>query len=94
MSTKRAAIHAPYYHRRLASAFFAVNPLSAQPQAPSAENLAAARELVLAMKATDQFKALFPLILDSNPPSYKISQGWIRNLTQSYPPFLRSGCAG
>jgi len=56
-----------------ASAFFAVSPLSAQtPSAPSppAENLAAARELVQVMKATDQFKAILPTIFQALKPAF------------------------
>jgi hypothetical protein len=51
----------------------ASNPLHAQaPSAaqPPAENLAAARELVQTMKATDQFKALLPTIFEGLKPAF------------------------
>jgi uncharacterized protein len=52
----------------VALAFFAVSPLRAQAPSdapPPAENLAAARELVAVMKATDQFKVLLPSIFQA-----------------------------
>lgn len=52
----------------VAIAFLAITPLRAQaPTAtpPSPENLAAARQLVQVMKATDQFKALLPSIFEA-----------------------------
>lgn len=55
----------------LAAAFFAVSPARAQtPPAPSPENLAAARELVQVMKATDQFKSLLPQIVQALKPAF------------------------
>ncbi len=53
------------------AALLAVSPLSAQtPQpAPSAETLAAARELISVMRATDQFKALLPTIMQGLKPA-------------------------
>jgi uncharacterized protein len=39
------------------------------PAAPPAESLAAARKLIQAMKATDQFKALLPVILQGLKPA-------------------------
>jgi uncharacterized protein len=64
--------------RRAICAFFAVvlfaaGPVWAQTQPtlpPPAENLAAARELVQVMKATDQFKALLPTILQALKPAF------------------------
>jgi uncharacterized protein len=52
----------------VALALFAVSPLRAQAPSdapPPAENLAAARELVAVMKATDQFKVLLPSIFQA-----------------------------
>jgi uncharacterized protein len=52
----------------VALAFFAASPLRAQAPSeapPPAENLAAARELVSTMKATDQFKILLPSIFQA-----------------------------
>jgi uncharacterized protein len=52
----------------VAVALFAVSPLRAQAPSdapPPAENLAAARELVAVMKATDQFKVLLPSIFQA-----------------------------
>ena len=57
----------------LASGALASNPLYAQsPSAAPAppENLAAARELVQTMKATDQFKALLPTIFEGLKPAF------------------------
>ncbi len=57
----------------LASSVLASNPLYAQsPSAAPAppENLAAARELVQTMKATDQFKALLPTIFEGLKPAF------------------------
>jgi hypothetical protein len=51
-----------------AAAILAVAPLRAQTPAttpPAPENLAAARELIQAMKAPDQMKALLPIIVQS-----------------------------
>jgi uncharacterized protein len=51
----------------------ATSPLQAQsPPAASApaENLAAARELIQVMKATDQFKALLPTIFEGLKPAF------------------------
>jgi uncharacterized protein len=48
--------------------FFAVSPLRAQTPSttpPPAENLAAARQLIQVMKATDQFKVLLPNIFEA-----------------------------
>jgi uncharacterized protein len=50
----------------VAAVFFAAPALRAQtlpPPLPPAENLTAARELVQTMKATDQLKALLPIIM-------------------------------
>ncbi len=50
----------------------AVCPLQAQTPstaAPPPENLAAARELVAAMRATDQFKVLLPTIVEGMKPA-------------------------
>ena len=62
----------------VAATVLALNVLAASPlraQAPSgasapAENLAAARELVQVMKATDQFKALLPTIFEGLKPAF------------------------
>jgi len=58
-----------------AAVFFAISPVQAQTQPqptlpPPPENLAAARELVLVMKATDQFKALLPTIMQALKPAF------------------------
>ena len=53
--------------------FFTISPLQAQTQPtlpPPAENLAAARELIQVMRATDQFKALLPTILQALKPAF------------------------
>jgi uncharacterized protein len=51
----------------------AIGPLRAQAPStaapPPAENLAAARELVATMRATDQFKALLPTIVEGMKPA-------------------------
>jgi hypothetical protein len=52
----------------MAVIFVATSPASAQTPptaAPSADSLAAARELVEAMKAADQFKAILPIVLQN-----------------------------
>lgn len=57
----------------IVSSGLASNPLYAQsPSAnpPPAENLAAARELIQTMKATDQFKALLPTIFEGLKPAF------------------------
>jgi len=54
----------------VAAFFFAVAPLRAQAPQPAAENLAAARELVQVMKATDQFKTLLPSIFAALKPAF------------------------
>jgi hypothetical protein len=57
----------------VAAALFAVGPLRAQTPATTpapAENLAAARELVQVIKATDQFKALLPNIFQALKPAF------------------------
>jgi uncharacterized protein len=57
----------------LASVFFAVSPAWAQTSpapSPPAENIAAARELIQVTRATDQFKALLPIILQSLKPAF------------------------
>jgi uncharacterized protein len=57
----------------VAAAVLASGPLKAQSPsgAPApAENLAAARELVSVMKATDQFKALLPTIFEGLKPAF------------------------
>ncbi|MGA8612476.1 MAG: DUF2059 domain-containing protein [Xanthobacteraceae bacterium] len=56
-----------------AAVFFTISPLQAQTQPtlpPPAENLAAAHELIQVMKATDQFKALLPTILQALKPAF------------------------
>ena len=56
-----------------AAVFFTISPLQAQTQPtlpPPAENLAAARELVQVMRATDQFKALLPTIMQALKPAF------------------------
>jgi uncharacterized protein len=56
-----------------AAAFFAISPALAQtpPTLPPApENLAAARELIQVMKATDQFKVLLPTIMQALKPAF------------------------
>jgi uncharacterized protein len=56
-----------------AATFFAIGPLQAQTSPtlpPPPENLAAARELVQVMKATDQFKALLPTIMQALKPAF------------------------
>lgn len=55
------------------AAVLASSPLKAQSPSPApapAENLAAARELVQVMKATDQFKALLPTIFEGLKPAF------------------------
>jgi hypothetical protein len=57
----------------LALAVLASGPLKAQSPSGApvpAENLAAARELVSVMKATDQFKALLPTIFEGLKPAF------------------------
>ncbi len=46
---------------------FAAGPAPAQT--PPADALVAARELIVTMKATDQFKALFPLLMQNLKPA-------------------------
>ena len=53
----------------LAAAFLVAPAWAQTPAPPPAENLAAARELVQVMKATDQFKALLPTIMQGIKPS-------------------------
>src|ERR1700757_2293078 len=53
----------------LAAAFFVAPAWAQTPAPPPAENLAAARELVGVMKATDQFKAVLPTIMQGIKPS-------------------------
>ena len=56
-----------------AAAFLAISPLQAQTPPtlpPPPENLAAARELVQVMKATDQFKVLLPTIMQALKPAF------------------------
>jgi hypothetical protein len=56
-----------------AAAFLAASPAWAQTPPilpPPPENLAAARELIQVMKATDQFKALFPTIMQALKPAF------------------------
>lgn len=56
-----------------AAAFLAVSPARAQTSSaspPSPETLAAARELVEAMKATDQFKAILPTVFEGLKPAF------------------------
>ena len=52
-----------------AAVFFVMPGWAQTPAPPPAENLAAARELVLAIKATDQFKAVLPTIMQGLKPS-------------------------
>lgn len=57
----------------LAAVVLAVSPLNAQSPSGTpapAENLAAARELVQVMRATDQFKALLPTIFEGLKPAF------------------------
>ena len=55
----------------VAAFLFAVTPLRAQtPPAAPPQNLAAARELVAAMHATDQFKAMLPTIFQALKPVF------------------------
>lgn len=57
----------------IAAAVLASGPLKAQSPSGApvpAENLAAARELVSVMKATDQFKALLPTIFEGLKPAF------------------------
>jgi hypothetical protein len=57
----------------VAAAVLASGPLKAQSPSGApvpAENLAAARELVSVMKATDQFKALLPTIFEGLKPAF------------------------
>jgi uncharacterized protein len=57
----------------VAALFFAVCPLRAQTPStaapPPAENLAAARELVATMRATDQLRAVLPTIVEGMKPA-------------------------
>ena len=56
-----------------AAAFFAISPALAQTPPtlpPPPENLAAARELIQVMKATDQFKVLLPTIMQALKPAF------------------------
>ena len=53
----------------LVAMLFAAGPSPAQAPAPSSEAMAAARELVIAMKATEQFKAIFPVLMQGLKPS-------------------------
>jgi uncharacterized protein len=56
-----------------AAAFFAISPVRAQTPPtlpPPPENLAAARELIQVMKATDQFKVLLPTIMQALKPAF------------------------
>jgi hypothetical protein len=55
----------------LAATVFVLHP--ARAQTPTPETLAAAKELVVTMRATDQLKTLFPMILQQLKPA--ISQG-------------------
>jgi uncharacterized protein len=53
--------------------FFAISPAKAQTPPtlpPPPENLAAARELIQVMKATDQFKVLLPTIMQALKPAF------------------------
>lgn len=54
-------------------AMVALSPARAQAPAPSPDALAAAKELVITMRASDQLKTLFPLILQQLKPA--ITQG-------------------
>jgi hypothetical protein len=57
----------------LAAVFFTISPLRAQTPPtlpPPPENLAAARELVQVMRATDQFKVLLPTIMQALKPAF------------------------
>jgi uncharacterized protein len=50
-------------------ALISAGPTSAQSPAPSAETLAAAREVVAATKATDQVKIMLPMIMQAIKPA-------------------------
>jgi hypothetical protein len=55
-----------------AAAFFAASPAWAQTSAspaPPPENVAAARQLIQVMRATDQFKAILPTIIQGLRPA-------------------------
>jgi hypothetical protein len=75
---KGAAMRRAIFAVFAAATILALNVLAASPlqaQSPSAtsapaENLAAARELVQVMKATDQFKALLPTIFEGLKPAF------------------------
>ena len=61
------------HHCRLRRRFFRDQSAAAQTQPtlpPPPENLAAARELIQVMKATDQFKALLPTIMQALKPAF------------------------
>ena len=56
-----------------AIAFFASSPLQAQTPPtlpPPPDSLAAARELIQVMRATDQFKTLLPIIMQGLKPAF------------------------
>jgi hypothetical protein len=58
--------------RPMIAAAFLASLLVASPalaQSPSPEATSAARELIVAMKATDQFKAILPLIMQNLKPA-------------------------
>jgi len=73
-ASMRRAIYAVFVAAAvLASSLLASSQSHAQSPsatAPPAENLAAARELVQTMKATDQFKALLPTIFEGLKPAF------------------------
>ena len=53
-----------------AAVLFAAGPLRAQTPEVPADNLAAARDLIQAMKATDQFKVMLPTIFQALKPVF------------------------
>ena len=72
---KEAVMRRAIFAVFVAAAVLASSPLKAQSPSPApvpvpAENLAAARELVQVMKATDQFKALLPTIFEGLKPAF------------------------
>jgi uncharacterized protein len=70
---KGAAMRRVIFAVFVAAAVLTISPLQAQSPSGApvpAENLAAARELIQVMKATDQFKALLPTIFEGLKPAF------------------------